>query len=70
MSPLASMTAGLQLIASWLMSVLAVLAIMISVIIGILFVEFIVERDAFARAYTVKTCLSDDDNSSMSNKNN
>jgi hypothetical protein len=70
MSPVASMTAGLQLISSWLMSMLAVLAIMLSVIVGILFVEFIVERGAFAWAYTVKTGSSDDDISSTSNTNN
>ena len=64
MTPLASMTAGLEVISTWLMAVLVLLAILVSVIIGILFVEFIVERDAFARAYTVKTNLSDGDESS------
>ena len=58
MTPLASMTAGLQAISSWVMAVLAILAILVSVIVGILFVEFIVERDSFSRAYTVKTNLS------------
>lgn len=60
MTPLASMTAGLEAISSWVMSVLAILATVISVVIGILFVEFIVERDSFSRAYTVKTNLSQD----------
>jgi hypothetical protein len=69
MSPLASMTAGLQAISSWTMSVLALLAITISVIVGILFVEFIVERDSFARAYTVKTSFSEGHESSSRDKN-
>jgi hypothetical protein len=59
MTPLVSMTAGLEVISSWIMYVLTILAILVSVIIGILFVEFIVERDAFSRAYTVKTNLSE-----------
>jgi hypothetical protein len=59
MTSLASMTAGLQAISSWVMAVLAILATLVSVIIGILFVEFIVERDSFSRAYTVKTNLFD-----------
>ena len=63
------MTAGLQAISSWILSVLALLAIIVSVIIGVLFVEFIMEPDAFARAYTVKTGLSDGDVSASRNVN-
>jgi hypothetical protein len=69
MTPLASMTAGLQAISSWMLSVLALLAMIVSVIIGILFVEFIMEPDAFARAYTVKTGLSDGGVSTPRNAN-
>jgi len=69
MTPLASMTAGLQAISSWVLSVLALLAIIVSVIFGILFVEFMMDRDAFARAYTVKTGLSDGDVSASRNVN-
>jgi len=67
-TPLASMTAGLEVISSWIMYVLAMLAILVSVIIGILFVEFIVERDAFRRAYTVKANLSEGEVTSSQNR--
>jgi len=69
MNPLASVTAGLQVISSWLMSVLAILAILVSVILCIAFVEIIFERGAFAQAYTVKTNSSDSDVSSSRDKN-
>ena len=69
MNPLASVTAGLQVISSWVMSVLAILAIFISVILCIAFVEFVFERSAFARAYTVKTGSCDGDVSSPRDKN-
>ena len=69
MTPLASMTAGLQAISSWILSVLALLAIIVSVVFTVLFVEFVMERDAFARAYTVKTGLSDGEVSTSRNVN-
>ena len=69
MNPLASVTAALQVISSWLISVLAILAILVSVIICIAFVEFIFERGALAQAYTVKTNSSDSDVSSPRDKN-
>jgi hypothetical protein len=59
MNPLASVTAGFQVISSWLMSMLAILTILISVVICIAFVEFAFERGAVRRAYTVK-CNSTD----------
>lgn len=54
MLPLEVFTAGLQSLSSWLMSVLAVLAVLVSVVVCLLFVEMIVGRQAVARAYTVK----------------
>lgn len=59
MTPLGTIAAGFQIISSWLMSMLAVLAVFVSIIIGIAFVEFIFERAAILQAYTVKTYLSD-----------
>jgi hypothetical protein len=61
MTPIAPFAAGLQILSSWLMSILALLALLVSVIICIAFVEFIFERGAFAQAYTVKTRSSRDD---------
>jgi hypothetical protein len=50
-----SITAGLQAFSSWFMSVLSLLAILVSVIVCICPVEFIIGRSAVAQAYTVKT---------------
>jgi hypothetical protein len=60
MTPLGTFTAGLQVIASWVMSVLDLLAILVSVILCIVLVEFILDGAAYAQAYTVKTNSSDD----------
>ena len=60
LTPISAFTAGLQAIALWLMSVLDLLAILVSVIICIVLAEFIFERAAFVRAYTVKNDSSDD----------
>jgi hypothetical protein len=54
MTPLGAFSAGLQVISSWLISVHAVLEVLVSIIIGIVFVEFILVRAAIARAYTGK----------------
>ena len=69
MNSLASVTAGLQVISSWLMSMLAILTILISVIICIAFVEFIFEWGALRRAYTVKSDSSNDDLPALHDKN-
>ncbi len=69
MNPLAPVTAGLHVISSWLMSMLAIFAILISVIVCIAFVECIFERGALGQAYTVKTNPSDGAVSSLRNKN-
>lgn len=61
MTPLGPFTAGLQVISSWLMSVLTLLAIVVSVVISIAFVELVFERSTLAKAYTVKTNPSDED---------
>jgi hypothetical protein len=50
MTPLGTFSAGLQVISSWLMSMLAVLAVLISIIICIVFAECIFERAAIAQA--------------------
>ncbi len=69
MTPLDTLTAGLQVIASWLMSVLTLLAILVSIIICIVFVQLVFEHAAVARAYTVKTISSDNDVSSARDRN-
>jgi hypothetical protein len=55
MSPLGVISAGLQIVSSWLMTVLALLAVLVSVIICLVLVELIFEHAAVAQAYTVKT---------------
>jgi hypothetical protein len=69
MTPLGIFAAGYQVISSWLMSMLVVLAVFLSIVICLACVEFIVERAAIAQAYTVKTRLSDSEVSSASNRN-
>lgn len=54
MSPLGILTAGLQFLTSWLMSVLAALTLFISVLVCIAFVERVCDRSSIAEAYTVK----------------
>jgi hypothetical protein len=55
MIPLGVIAAGLQIVSSWLMTVLALLAILVSVIICLVFVELVFEYAAVAQAYTVKS---------------
>ena len=55
MTPIATVFAGLQIIASWLLSALSVISIILSVILCLAFVECVWEHGALARAYTVKT---------------
>jgi hypothetical protein len=69
MTPLGIFAAGYQVISSWLISMLAVLAVFVSVIFCLVCVEFIFDRDAIVQAYTVKTHLSDSEVSSMGNRN-
>jgi hypothetical protein len=69
MTPLDQFTSDLQLLASWFTSVLAIPAILICVVIGVAFVEFIFKRGAIARAYTVKTDSSDTDVPSAGKRN-
>jgi len=54
MSPLEIISAGLQLLSSWLMSVIAVLALFVSVVVCLALVEFVCDGSSIARAYTVK----------------
>jgi hypothetical protein len=69
MTPLDTFSAGLQIISSWLMSVLALLAIFVSVIICLVFVEFVFEHAAVAQAYTVKINSTDNDVSPTVDRN-
>jgi hypothetical protein len=55
MTPIGIFTEGLQVLSSWLMSVLALLALLVSVIICLIILQVIFERGALVRAYTVKT---------------
>jgi len=59
MAPLTTVIAGLQIIASWLLSALAIVTLILSVILCIAFVECVWERGALVRAYTVKIDSSD-----------
>jgi hypothetical protein len=68
MTPLGTFAAGLQVIASWLMSVLSLLAILVSVIICIVFVELMLGRAAVAQAYTIKNNSSHSNDSSASDR--
>jgi hypothetical protein len=68
MTPLDSISAGLQIISSWLMSVLALLGILVSVIVCLVFVELVIEHAAIAQAYTVKINSTGSDVSPMINK--
>jgi hypothetical protein len=69
MTPLAPLSAGLQVISSWLMSVLAILAILVSVILCMTIAEFVLERGALTQAYTVKINASAGDRSSPRDQN-
>jgi len=55
MAPLGILSSGLQVLSSWLMSVLALLALFVSVIICLVFLELFFERGEFSGAYTVKS---------------
>jgi hypothetical protein len=59
MTPIGILNEGLQVLSSWLMSVLVLLALLVSVIICLMIVEVVFQRGALARAYTVKTNPSD-----------
>jgi hypothetical protein len=54
MTPITTFFAGLQIIASWLLSALSVIAIILSVILCLAFVECVWAHGSLARAYTVK----------------
>jgi len=54
MTPLTTFLAGLQIIASWLLSALSVIAIILSVILVLAFVECLWAHGSLGRAYTVK----------------
>jgi hypothetical protein len=68
MTPLGTFAAGFQIISSWLMSMLAVLAVFVCVIICLAFVELLFERAEIVQAYTVKTHSSGHQVSSVDNR--
>jgi hypothetical protein len=55
MNSLSMLISGLQALSAWLLAILALLALTVSAIVCLLFVELILERGALAQAYTVKT---------------
>lgn len=57
MTPLGMISGGLQLLSTWLLYVLALLALTIAAIVCIALAEVIFEHGALAQAYTVKTNL-------------
>jgi hypothetical protein len=59
MTPQTTILAGLEIISSWLISSLVIFAAMLAVILSLAFFEFVVERGAVERAYTVKCNSSD-----------
>ena len=69
MTPLGIFAAGYELISSWLMSMLVMLAVFVSVVVCLVLVEFIFERGALVRAYTVKNHLTDSEGSSSASRN-
>jgi heme/copper-type cytochrome/quinol oxidase subunit 2 len=69
MTPLGIFAAGYELISSWLMSMLVMLAVFVSVVVCLVLVEFIFERGALVRAYTVKSHLTDSEGSSSASRN-
>jgi hypothetical protein len=54
MTPLATIFAGLQIIVSWLLSALVVIAVILSVILCLALAECVWEHGGLARAYTVR----------------
>jgi hypothetical protein len=51
------------------MSMLVMLAVFVSVVVCLVLVEFIFERGAIVRAYTVKTHLTDNEVSASASRN-
>jgi hypothetical protein len=64
MTLLDAFSASLQIISSWVMAVLALLAILVSVVVCLALAEFVFEYAAVAQAYTVKANSTDNDVSS------
>ncbi|HLJ15632.1 MAG TPA: hypothetical protein VKV15_14120 [Bryobacteraceae bacterium] len=58
--------AGLQSISSWVISIVALVAVFVSVIVFLVLVELVFERGAFAQAYTVKSNSGDEYPASVS----
>jgi len=64
MTPFAIATAGLQSLSSWVMSILALLALLVFAIVCLVVVELALERRDLAQAYTVKCSSSEDSTTS------
>jgi hypothetical protein len=60
MTPFAIFTAGLRSLSSWVMAILAMVAVLVSVIICLVLAELVYERGALAQAYTVKSISCDE----------
>ena len=65
MTPFAIFTAGLQSLSSWVMSIVALVALLFFVIVCLVLVELVFEHGALAQAYTVKSNSSEEYATSM-----
>jgi hypothetical protein len=54
MPPIDMLITGLQALSSWLMSIVAIVALLVSAIICLVVVEVVFARGALVQAYTVK----------------
>jgi hypothetical protein len=66
MTPFAIFTAGLQSLSSWVMSILALVALLVFVIVFLVLVELVFERGTLSQAYTVKSNSCEEYSSSAS----
>jgi hypothetical protein len=64
MTPFAIFTSGLQSLSAWVMSILALVALLVFVIVCLALVELVFERGALSQAYTVKGNCCDEYSSS------
>jgi hypothetical protein len=58
MTPLDAVTTSLQVLSSWLMSILAFLALLVSAIVCLVWVEVFFDRGEVSQSYTVKSSSS------------
>jgi hypothetical protein len=65
MTPFAIFTSSLQSLSWWVMSILALVALLVFVIVCLVLVELVFERGALSKAYTVKSNRCDEYSSSV-----